>query len=224
MLRNFLNRPTVYTPLWDVKVVHTLTKLNYKVVGQMSKDVDVVLLTDGPPPSPFLYGEKKRSELVCDLTRDRYEMSLLRTLPSSIPKIGLGRGAHLLNIFNGGSAWQLVDSHVGGTVHKVVDMEDGTEQWVTSDHQQGMITGDEDVCSVLALSLHPSSTYKTDSYELKASELKSDIPVDIESCFYPYSNSLCYQPSDLSHEPTLRMLMKHAHNNITLKCDKTFEM
>ncbi len=189
-------RPTIYMPHWDVKLAMMFNKHNYRIVGMSSMAHDVVCFVDGPPVLPLFYGEVKLAHLKCDIARDRQDMFALRQLKRDIPKIGIGRGAHLLNIANGGSAWQLVTNHIG--VHRTTDLSNGDEFWTSSNHEQLMLHSDGGDIIAIADS---AREFKSPDLELFRRDLKNAI--DPEVIYYGYSNSLCFQPPvQDGHKPT----------------------
>jgi gamma-glutamyl-gamma-aminobutyrate hydrolase PuuD len=140
-------------------------------------------------------------------------------LSSNKPKIGIGRGAHLLNMYNGGSSWQSVDNHLLGT-HRVTNLITGNVLFVTSEHWQVMRpTSSADILCVADV----GKTYKDDQQEYTtAANAKA---YDIEACFYSMTNSLCFQPSpDRDHTPSRELLYELAHEFLILEkgCTATF--
>lgn len=205
-------RPTVFMPHWDVRLAMLLTKRNYRVRGIASNEhYDLVLFVDGPPVSPIFYGEAKLATMKCDLSRDRDDNNVFRQLKTAMPKVGIGRGAHFLNVMNGGSAWQLVSDHASGP-HKTTDLLTNSELTVSSNHHQLMLPNDDaDILCVADV----ARTLATDSYSLERDSLKD--AMDVEACFYGHTNSLCFQPDvHAGHEGTIIYLETLMHACLTL--------
>lgn len=203
---------TLFMPTWDMKLCHAMTKRGFKVTGVGSTEpYDVLCLTDGPPVSPLLYGQRRIAELKCDLLRDMSENRLLRSMGAAKPKIGFGRGAHMLNVFNGGSAWQSTSGmHLGPSLHKAISWVTGTTMYVTTNHSQVMIPHDS--ADILAVTSHPSIEYRSDKATYKLKEMKEAI--DVEACYYPQTNSLCFEPTDLTHDKTMDLFMELFDDNV----------
>jgi gamma-glutamyl-gamma-aminobutyrate hydrolase PuuD len=204
----------MFMPRWDAQLVKSLTERDFKVVGVGSTEpYDVLCLTDGPPVSPLYYGQRRIAELKCDLLRDMEETRLLRSMGAAKPKVGFGRGAHMLNIFNGGSAWQVTSGmHLGPTLHKAVSWVTGTSQYITTNHVQVMVPHDS--ADILAVATNPSTKYQSDKATYTLKEMVEAI--DVESCYYPHSNSLCFQPTDLSHAATMNLFIELFDDNTRL--------
>ena len=190
-------------PVWDVKLATVLVKNGWIVTGLKTEPHDVVVLVDGPAVAPFLYGQRRIPTLKVDPERDLKELGFLRSYSmensAKFPKIGFGRGAHMLNILNGGSAWQFANNHEGPTVHQIVDLWNGKERYVTTNHQQIMRTACD--AHLLAIASHESTTYIDERGPFLRKNMKQ-APLDPEACYYEETNSLCFQPSDLTHGPT----------------------
>lgn len=211
-------RPVVFLPRWDVRTAMMFNEMNHRVVASPKQEHDVIVFTDGPPISPFLYGEKKVHRDPSDVERDLAENALLRSLDSNKPKIGLGRGAHLLNMFNGGSSWQSVSNHLLGS-HQTTNLITGTILYVTSQHWQVMRpSSSADVLLIADV----GRTYRDDKQQFSAGPGKK---IDIEACYYANTNSLCFQPSpELGHKATRDLLYELAHESLILSrgCEATF--
>lgn len=99
---------------------------------------DYMVFPSGEEISPFLYGQVKLKRTTINVVRDLEENAVYRKIPHDIPKIGIGRGANLLNVLNGGSMYQYVNGHIAD--HIAVDLMSGTEVRINSCHRQQMIT------------------------------------------------------------------------------------
>lgn len=204
-------RPIIFMPTWDVRLANLFNRRNYPCVGIGSNvKYDMVVFVDGPPVSPIFYGEAKLATMKCDLARDRYESQVFRQLKTKIPKLGIGRGAHLLNIMNGGSAWQFVSNHIGP--HKTTCLLTGNESMISSNHSQLMLPRDDaDLICVADV----ARTFQSDSIELRRESMKDAI--DVEVCYYDHTNSLCFQPdAQHGHEGTITYLETLMHECLIL--------
>lgn len=211
-MKTLKRRPVVFMPHWDVRLAQVFTKKNYPVIGiGSSVPYDLVVFADGPAVSPVFYGEAKLPTVRCDLKRDREDNAVFRQLKTTIPKVGIGRGAHFLNVMNGGSAWQFVDNHNRGP-HKTTDLLTDSELMVSSLHCDLMLPNDD--ADVLAVS-SVANIFQCDSYQLQRDSLKD--AYDTEVCYYEHTNSLCFQPDAHSgHEGTVKYLETLMHACLTL--------
>jgi len=98
----------------DDALAETLIKAGWKRMLSFDPDnVDLVIFTGTRLVHPFLIGEKSvmgdMSEY--DVRRDRIETKFYKRLPAKVKKLGINRGAILLNILSGGSMYQIADEH-----------------------------------------------------------------------------------------------------------------
>ena len=182
--------PVFYMSHDDRGVVVFLSALGFIHTKDLS-DADFVVFPGGEDVTPFLYGERKHPKTHCNLERDLKEVKLFRSLPSSLPKVGICRGAQFLNVMSGGSLWQHVDHHATAKGHLAKDMYAKNSFFhVTSTHHQMMIPGPE--AAVLAAA--SCSEYKHgDSRVCHFPENTNDFD-DPEVVYYAGTNSICYQP------------------------------
>lgn len=157
-----------------------------------SNAYDVAVFPPGENVSPFLYGEVKMKGVVPNFIRDMKENRLFRNMPQSKPKIGIGRGAHLLCVLSGGSLFQKCDGHK--SPHQVCDFMTGNVMEVTSLHDQIMILPDDGamLCAARAASKRECPFF-TEHVDLATMELH-DGWNDTEVAWIDSSNSLCFQP------------------------------
>ena len=148
--------------------------------------LDVAVFLGGTDIGTELYQEPKLPETQYPhKERDTYEVDLYNNL-EGIPKVGICRGAQLLNVLNGGKLWQHVSNH-GSGVHEIYDMF-GNKSVTSSIHHQQMIPSDD--AQVVAWSGPISSIKKKYGFTLDNKQVKEN---DIEVLYYPSSNSLLYQ-------------------------------
>jgi carbamoylphosphate synthase small subunit len=76
------------------------------------EQIDLILLTGGPDIDPSNYGQLKGEFTKTDVERDTKEIIMLNTY-KFVPKLGICRGAQLLNILAGGNIIQHVEGHNG---------------------------------------------------------------------------------------------------------------
>ncbi len=96
---------------------------------------DFVVFTGGTDINPDLYGQERHPwTQVTDHHRDKREVALWKEY-RAIPKVGICRGAQLINVLNGGSMIQHVDGH-GGSNHRITDIFGNTPMTSSVHHQQ----------------------------------------------------------------------------------------
>ena len=215
MTRDIKRRPTILMPHWDVRMAMLLNKRNYPVMGIASSiKPDLVLFVDGPPVSPIYHGERRLGSTgATNLRRDAEDIFVYRQLSRKIPKLGVGRGAHLLNMLNGGRAWQLVNGHNVGP-HKTTDMITGDVRWLSSDHCQLMLPKDD--ADIICVADAARTFTSSDGKEYNRGSIVDAI--DVEACYYGHTNSLCFQPDvHAGHEGTITYLETLMHECLIIE-------
>lgn len=145
--------------------------------------------------TPLLYGELPLGKLArFDMVADRQDNYLFRRLSPSMPKIGIGRGAHLLNALSGGRTLQHCTNHVGRGDHELKlydEAADGDTITVPSNHIELMVSGPNGLALGWA-----KQAYLKQSYEYKRrytpEERRKDYD-DEEIIHYEQTSSLCVQ-------------------------------
>lgn len=208
-------RPWILMPHWDVRMAELLNKRGYPLMTPSHRGKpDIVLFVDGPPITPLYYGERRLGfTKPCDLRRDQSDVFAYRQLSRKVPKIGIGRGAHLLNIMNGGRTWQLVTDHNLGP-HKTTDLITGDVRYLSSAHDQLMLPYDGADIICVADVARKFTAY--DGIE----RMRKHIPdaMDVEACYYGHTNSLCFQPDvHAGHEGTVTYLETLMHECLILE-------
>ena len=145
-------------------------------------DPDIVCWTGGADISPELYGEKQVSGTYPNPSRDKREVDLWNRFRDK-PKLGICRGAQLLNVLNGGSMFQDVDRHQG---NHVVTTKSGEQVLLCSVHHQLMIPAPN---SELLAWTEISTTRESDKGIFKRTEGE----VDPEVLFIPEDKALLFQ-------------------------------
>ena len=145
--------------------------------------VDIACWTGGADISPELYGQKIAGTVGVNHARDKREVELWKVYKDK-PKLGVCRGAQLLNVLNGGSMYQHVDRH-GGSPH-YIETVNGEQVLVCSVHHQLMIPAPESVL----VAWTKLSTIRVDD---KGQRRRNDDEVDPEVIYIPKDNALCFQ-------------------------------
>lgn len=110
------------------------------IVTDNIKTADVVVWTGGEDIQPHLYNETALPVVYVSPRRDEDDLRAVGLSHNKI-KIGICRGAQLLNVVpNKGTLWQDVDNH-GGCEHECIDSETGEIVVLNSLHHQMMRPG-----------------------------------------------------------------------------------
>lgn len=153
-------------------------------------DADFLVFPGGADIHPLLYGERAIPGTSCNVNRDLKEVNLFKSMLNDIPKIGICRGAQLVNTLSGGSMWQNVDGHT--QTHALEDSMTGEILETTSTHHQMMIPGDDGV--ILATAAESSFKECEEAGSVVRTTIKhTPRPRDIEVMYYETTNSLCFQ-------------------------------
>lgn len=176
------------------------------------KDVDLLVLTGGADVTPFLYGEQPLKFTNFDPARDLHEIRTIRRYPYMQKKVGICRGAQLLNVLSGGHMWQHVDQH---TRDHMIDVEYGLDEGaliktfrVSSTHHQMMIPSDE---AIIVGTAGLATLKERQGHCITLNENKSD---DTEIVYYWQTESLCFQPHPEYGPPECTELFFTLVNNI----------
>lgn len=145
---------------------------------------DVLCFVGGEDIGPDLYGEDKIPGTRTTPARDAFEVAMYNYFPD-IPKIGICRGAQLLNVLSGGKMYQDVDGHQGNHI-AYLPQEQRTVR-VSSIHHQMMIPGPK--AEVLMVADEASYAANAKGIKWKQEEAFDDIEV----VWYPETKSFCYQ-------------------------------
>lgn len=164
----------------------------HKVVLSPDLDYDIAVFPPGPDILPFLYGEEIGDHTTCSVKRDISDINFYRSLPVDKPKIGIGRGAHLLCVLGGGRLWQFVDNH--DNTHNIQHMVNGKFYVVNSCHSQMMIPSTKQV--VLAAAMKANHLYSETDGEIEhTAKSRMDAGYsDVEILVDDHTNALCFQP------------------------------
>lgn len=146
------------------------------------EDIDFVCWTGGSDISPSLYGQKQNQGTYCVPKRDEKEVALWHKYRDK-PKLGICRGAQLLNVLNGGSMYQHVNNHSGP---HIVKTDEGKEILLCSVHHQLMIPHP----SFQLVAWNTESTYREND---NGHFLRLEDEVDPEVIYIPQDKALCFQ-------------------------------
>lgn len=165
------------------------------------RGADIVVFGGRSPVHPYLYGEHSilDDSSLYTIFRDKREVFLFKDLPDHTRKIGLNRGALLLNILSGGRSWQKADGHE--MTHRVksnmeaYNKDNDDLMYVNSDHVQLMRTSEHALILAQSCEAHRKSTCKT-------SVVTAD--VEPELVYYWHTNTLCSQFNPVDDLPKSR--------------------
>lgn len=188
----------------DEGVKEMVRKRGHIVQSVIDEHTEAVIFTGGEDVSPFLYGEPCLPGTQCNIIRDLKETAIFKELPSMMNKIGICRGAQLLNVLSGGSMWQDVGNHASGDHLIRIDWQPDEKKRVgeyaikkqfimaTSTHHQMMIPCDglADVWASARISKHKIRHKEIVNY---TNEYDNDFE-DPEVIYYWHNNTLCFQP------------------------------
>lgn len=169
----------------------------------------LVCFVDGPDINPELYEETKHPTTSYDSERDIAEQKLyLLCVRKGIPMVGIGRGAHLLTVMNGGKLIQNVSGHNEYTHQMFAELPSRSKMgkirrqfFVNSNHHQMMYPFNlgQNYFKVVGHCIDISVTYEgmprceikqkcfTDGEQLKIGRLEPEV------VFYPESKCLAFQ-------------------------------
>ena len=149
------------------------------------KEADIVCFTGGQDINPRLYNEQPHRSTYWSDKRDEYELAAFKETSPEQLKVGICRGAQLLNVLNGGTLWQDVDRHT--STHTATDVLTGKTHLVSSLHHQMMVpTKDAEIITVAS----ESTRYSDENGDF--SPVLWDC-LDIEALWYGKTNSLLVQ-------------------------------
>jgi hypothetical protein len=164
-----------------------------------SEAADLICFTGGADVNPALYGEPCHDRTNFSEFRDGESMDLYEKHRDT-PKVGICRGAQLLNVLSGGSMYQHVEGHAIRGTHAVSDLLTGKSVQVSSTHHQMMIPnlGRGVVLADAQLGGHKEGgpvNYNGlhTGYELEG--------FDAESVMYLGNKCLCFQPHPEFFQP-----------------------
>jgi GMP synthase-like glutamine amidotransferase len=182
-----------YLPQFDREVQEMLIRRGHTIALKESQDWDIALFTGGADICPLLYGEKMLEGTNCNIPRDLREVSFFKSLHPKRMKVGICRGAQLLNVLSGGRLWQDVNNHANGG-HEMDLFSTNKLITVSSRHHQMMIPTAEAwvMASSAEATMRMNSTLGRVIYTSEQLE-KAGNP-DPEVVYYGNTHSICFQP------------------------------
>lgn len=150
----------------------------------------VIIFNGGADIATSIYGEQPISTFIpLNLSRrDATEIDIFTEFKDpSVLKVGICRGAQLLNCLNGGKLWQDVNNH--GSTHDMLVLATGETIRVTSTHHQMMRPGPDGV----VLGVADVSTRKSSATANFPEFRYDDDHKDTEIVWYPATSTLCIQ-------------------------------
>lgn len=171
-------------------------------------EADVFVFTGGADIDPNLYGDRRLSVSHYSSARDKFELEMFSKMPEDKVKIGICRGAQLLNVLAGGRMWQDVNNHAGNhhsMYLKVRNVVEGDVTVINSIHHQMMIPHYEG--EVLGVSYE--STKRINSRK----EIQGTLFVDPEVIWYKKKKHFCFQAHpEFGHKGTTDVFFKLLKN------------
>lgn len=164
-----------------------LFEKNGYIVTKDIEEADIVCWTGGEDLNPKLYNEPVAGAGGWSDWRDSDDIRAVGLSKDKF-KVGLCRGAQLLNVIpNGGKLWQDVDRHEYGH-HDVVDTITGEIHKINSIHHQALrLTDKAELVAYARL-----STVKY-GYDTSWHVDNGEEDPDVEVAYYPETRSLCIQ-------------------------------
>jgi len=175
-------------------------------LAESPKEADVVVFIGGVDIDPSIYGQPAHSSVdYTEPTRDQYEMTMFNMAAGKL-KVGICRGAQLLNVLSGGSLIQHVEGHRGG--HDIVVKTEGNTVFrnVISTHHQMMLPSPVVTDRTILAVAHNKNTSVSSMgfpYEMEKnkyaflgkykSEDFNPFNEDLEIVYYKNTDSLCIQ-------------------------------
>lgn len=211
-------------------------KEGWEIVDNL-RDADLVQFTGGEDVSPYLYHENNHPTTGFNITRDLFEKTQYDLAQEfGIACAGICRGGQFLNVMNGGKMYQDVDGHARSGGHVAFMYGYMLPIWVSSTHHQMIRPNYE--ADVHILMTAKEATHKewmgegnkvlrietpTDKKDRNGDNV-SHLP-DIESVYYPDSNTLCFQPHpEFQGVPQCRAAYFHLINNYLFDEKGEFEL
>lgn len=155
-------------------------------------DAEVICFNGGADIGTSIYGERPAVRGVPRFlsARDQHEIAVFDDVKYDRTKLKLGicRGAQLLNCLNGGTLWQDVDGH--GSDHSMTVLETGHVMPITSTHHQ-MMRPHPTKATIIGVS--DEATYKLAEHHEFPGAFFTDDHKDAEIVYYADTNSLCIQ-------------------------------
>lgn len=166
---------------------------------------DVVLFPDGDQLSPFLYKDIRKPHSIINPTKDLSDIKWFKkAVKKEIPIIGIGRGAELICVMNGG---KVIQDHPFGDTVQIVENYDGTKNLAECYNSMTQFPFNIKKENYFILSWRKPLKYH---YNGKGKEMNPEVLPDI--VYYPKTKSLAIEsyPQSLSKTSTsLKWLNQH---------------
>lgn len=167
-------------------------------------DADVYVFTGGADIDPSIYGDRRLPVSHYDPKRDKMELEAYSKMPEDKVKIGICRGAQLLNCLAGGRLWQDVNNHSShhhSLYIKPRNIVEGDVTVINSIHHQMMIPTFE--AEVLGVSYE--STKRINARQ----DIQGTFFTDPEVVWYKKQKHFCFQAHpEFGHKGTTDVFFK----------------
>jgi gamma-glutamyl-gamma-aminobutyrate hydrolase PuuD len=174
---------------------------NNFVVVDKPEEAEYICFPGGQDISTELYGEENTHSQDPYARLDNYEVEMFHKFPEK-KKLGICRGAQLLNVLSGGKLWQDCDNHESD--HYIKDHLHGVRLKATSLHHQMMRIGEH---GILLATADEATIVQGGGEKIVKKYKHFD---DVEACWYPHTKSLCFQPHpELGHPEYFFNLIRH---------------
>lgn len=208
-----------------------LSDLNLRRVYSLIDNPEVYLFTAGPDVHPQMWGDKPLAwSGPFDEERDGIEVEayLKSQRQENRPLlVGVDRGAIFLNVMNGGKTIQHVEGHDRGKhllqltneANYGMTVKYGNFRVASTHHQAMLLPSNHKVHDgeiwAFAVSWDDTSLPRLSDVRVSSMKLKPEqTERDIETIYYPSTNSLCFQPRmDLDWDGQTGNLFKHLFNH-----------
>jgi hypothetical protein len=203
--------------LWVAHIRGIFLEAGYTLT-QKIEDAGIVVWTGGADIHPSIYNEKPLPQCYFDLERDQMESEVFKALPKTGGplKVGICRGAQLLNALSGGKLWQHIEGHP--QLHDVMDIATGELIQVSSLHHQEMVPPD----GARVWARAAEATEKIGMFDgLKKMEYKAKREgkyEDVEAIYIPQTESFCFQPHpEIGPTTCTEYFFKLVHRSLLFK-------
>lgn len=177
----------------NIQYTKMVTDLMGGEIVDTINDSEVVIFTGGEDVSPYMYSDSEpHPSTYYSVQRDNACVDLFNNSVGKL-RIGICRGAQFLHVMNGGQLVQDCDQHGIYGMHEITLIPGMVEGLVTSTHHQMMLY-DYNLGDSILVGWANRSTYKEVMDGGKPVDIKDRQPEDAEVVYYPWTNSLCFQP------------------------------
>lgn len=186
----------------DKDIRRMVVRRGHKVVLTPDSDYDIAVFPGGPDLAPMYYGESMLPCTGVNWKRDLTEVQFYRSLSKDRMKLGICRGAQLLNVMSGGRMWQHVNNHVDetGKGHLIRLWQTNETLRVNSRHHQMMIPASD---GWVIASAKEATYFENETMGVYEREVTAGSEwLDPEVIYYSDTHSLCWQahPEDQDQE------------------------